>query len=190
MVAVNTLNNTHTFIDGWLDCARHVPSPNYNTRPAGAQVELVVVHNISLPPGCFGGDHIEALFTNCLDPNADPFFAEIAGLEVSAHFLIRRDGELVQFVATDDRAWHAGVSDWCGRDNCNDFSVGIELEGTDDLAYTEQQYAQLAHLIGLLRAAYPTIGSDAIVGHSDIAPGRKTDPGSAFDWQHLRALLT
>lgn len=164
-------------------------SPNYNTRPPGAEVELVVVHSISLPPGCFGGDHIEALFTNCLDPTEHPYFEQIAGLEVSAHFLIRRDGALLQFVSTDDRAWHAGVSRWCERDNCNDFSVGIELEGTDEGGYEAVQYVQLAKLIAALRETYPRIGTDAIVGHCDIAPGRKTDPGPAFQWDVLRRLL-
>lgn len=152
-------------------------------------VELLVIHNISLPPGCFGGDHIEALFTNCLDPSADPYFETIHQLEVSAHFLIRRTGELVQFVSTDERAWHAGVSAWCGRGNCNDFSIGIELEGADDAAYATAQYQALAQLIAVLRQTYPRIASDAIVGHSDIAPGRKTDPGPAFNWRHLRHLL-
>ena len=152
-------------------------------------VELLVIHNISLPPGCFGGDHIEALFTNCLDPRADPYFETIHQLEVSAHFLIRRAGELVQFVSTAERAWHAGVSEWCGRGNCNDFSIGIELEGADDAAYADAQYRTLAKLIALLRQTYPRIAGDAIVGHSDIAPGRKTDPGPAFDWYQLRQLI-
>ncbi len=147
------------------------------------------MHNISLPPGCFGGDHIESLFTNCLNPHEHPYFEAIAGLEVSAHFLIRRDGEIVQFVSTDDRAWHAGVSSWCERENCNDFSVGIELEGTDDDRYEPVQYQRLAALIRALRKRYPDIAADAIVGHSDIAPGRKTDPGPAFQWDHLRELL-
>lgn len=152
-------------------------------------VELLVIHNISLPPGCFGGDHIEALFTNCLDPSADPYFESIYQLEVSAHFLIRRGGELVQFVSADERAWHAGVSEWRGRSNCNDFSIGIELEGADDAAYAAAQYHTLAQLIAVLRQTYPRIADDAIVGHSDIAPGRKTDPGPAFDWRQLRQLL-
>lgn len=145
-----------------------------------------MVHGISLPPGQFGSGDIEALFTNKLDPTAHPYFAEVAHLEVSAHFLIRRTGEVVQFVSADERAWHAGVSSWCGREHCNDFSIGIELEGTDDAPYEDPQYEALAALISLLRSHYPSIRSDAIVGHSDIAPGRKTDPGPAFDWQRVR----
>jgi len=145
-----------------------------------------VVHGISLPPGQFGSGDIEALFTNKLDPTAHPYFAEVAHLEVSAHFLIRRTGEVVQFVSADERAWHAGVSSWCGREHCNDFSIGIELEGTDDAPYEDPQYEALAALISVLRNHYPYIRSDAIVGHSDIAPGRKTDPGPAFDWQRVR----
>lgn len=145
-----------------------------------------MVHGISLPPGQFGSGDIEALFTNKLDPTAHPYFAEVAHLEVSAHFLIRRTGEVVQFVSADERAWHAGVSSWCGREHCNDFSIGIELEGTDDAPYEDPQYEALAALISLLRNYYPSIRSDAIVGHSDIAPGRKTDPGPAFDWQRVR----
>ncbi len=151
-------------------------------------VELLVIHNISLPPGCFGGEHIEALFTNCLDPSADPYFETICSLEVSAHFLIRRQGELVQFVSTDARAWHAGVSEWRSRDDCNDFSIGIELEGADDKAFETAQYDALTQLVTALRRAYPSITGDAIVGHSDIAPGRKTDPGPAFDWTRVPCL--
>ena len=169
--------------------ARHVPSPNCNARPIGVQVDLLVVHNISLPPGQFGGDHITALFTNTLDPDGHPFFKDIAGLEVSAHFLIRRDGECLQFVSTEERAWHAGQSAWCGRQNCNDFSIGIELEGTDTVDYTEAQYAQLCQLVRRLQHRYPRLKDGAIVGHSDIAPGRKTDPGPAFDWSRFRHAL-
>ena len=174
---------------GWLAEARRVDSPNANERPAHATVDLLVIHNISLPPGEFGGDHIEALFTNTLDPAAHPYFAEIAHLTVSAHFLVRRDGEVVQFVSTDERAWHAGESVWCDRSNCNDFSVGIEVEGADDLAYADQQYIALGRLISALWGYYPSLARDAMVGHSDIAPGRKTDPGAAFDWQKLQQLL-
>jgi N-acetyl-anhydromuramoyl-L-alanine amidase len=152
-------------------------------------VELLVIHNISLPPGCFGGDAIEHLFTNCLDSTAHPYYAEICGLQVSAHFLIRRCGELVQFVATGARAWHAGVSCWRGRDNCNDFSIGVELEGCDDVSYADAQYATLAVLTDTLIAAYPELHSDHLAGHVDIAPGRKTDPGPAFDWARYRASL-
>jgi AmpD protein len=145
------------------------------------------VHGISLPPGQYGGPEIEALFTNTLDAAAHPYFSEIAHLEVSAHFLIRRAGEVVQFVSTDERAWHAGASSWKGREQCNDFSIGIELEGCDEEAYTDQQYGALNQLLGVLTKQYPDIRHDAIVGHSDIAPGRKTDPGPAFDWSRLVA---
>lgn len=176
--------------EGWLPAARRVVSPNANDRPASASVDLLVIHNISLPPGEFGGDHIEALFTNTLDPAAHAYFAEIAHLNVSAHFLVRRDGELVQFVSTDARAWHAGESAWCERTNCNDFSVGIEMEGTDDIPYETVQYQALSRLVGALREYYPAMAPDAMVGHSEIAPGRKTDPGTAFDWQILRQYLS
>ncbi len=145
-----------------------------------------MVHGISLPPGQFGGANIEALFTNTLDPGAHPYFAEIGHLKVSAHFLIQRSGEMVQFVSTDQRAWHAGVSSWCGREQCNDFSIGIELEGTDDTLYDELQYDALITLIEVLRIRYPSIHADAIVGHDDIAPGRKTDPGPNFEWSRVR----
>ncbi len=174
---------------GWLDAARRVPSPNQDARPPGCRPELIVVHNISLPPGEFGGPHIEALFTNRLDPGAHPYFAGIAGLRVSAHLLIRRDGALVQFVPFGRRAWHAGVSCWRGRPACNDFSVGIELEGTDDRPYGDAQYTRLAAVVTALRRHYPSLTADALAGHCDIAPGRKTDPGPAFDWDRLRALL-
>ncbi len=146
------------------------------------------MHNISLPPGQFGGPWIDALFTGTLDPDADPFFAEIVHLRVSAHCLIRRDGEIVQYVPFDKRAWHAGVSCYEGRERCNDFSIGIELEGTDTLPYTDAQYQQLAAVTHTLIAHYPAM-ADHMTGHSDIAPGRKTDPGPAFDWATFRALL-
>ncbi|WP_372870880.1 1,6-anhydro-N-acetylmuramyl-L-alanine amidase AmpD [Shewanella sp.] len=167
---------------GWYRDARHSPSAFYNARPAD-EVSLLVIHNISLPAGQFGLPHIEALFTGCLDCHAHPSFIELKGLEVSAHFLIRRDGELVQFVSCDDRAWHAGVSSFEGRTNCNDFSLGIELEGTDGSLYTDAQYACLETLTGDMMAKYPEINLGRITGHSDIAPGRKTDPGPGFDWQ-------
>lgn len=170
--------------DGWLDTAEHRESPNFGERPAGAAVSLVVVHNISLPPGEFGGDWVEDFFLNRLDPAAHPYFAEIADLQVSAHFYVRRDGHVVQFVGCDRRAWHAGRSTWCGRDNCNDYSVGIELEGCDEQAFTDAQYAALWRLIDALRQRYPIA---AIAGHSDIAPGRKSDPGPYFDWAALAA---
>lgn len=175
--------------DGLLDAAQQRPSPNCDDRPPGMAPELIVVHNISLPPGRFGGPHIDHLFTNRLDPAADPFFAEIAGLRVSAHLLIRRDGELVQYVPFHRRAWHAGVSRWAGRERCNDFAVGVELEGTDTEPYAPVQYTQLAAVIRALLAAYPTLDAGRIAGHCDIAPGRKSDPGPAFDWEYLRALL-
>ena len=174
---------------GWLDAARRCPSPNRNARPAGCTPELIVVHGISLPAGRFGGPHIDALFANCLDCSADPSFAELRELRVSAHALIRRGGEIVQYVPFAERAWHAGVSRWRGRDNCNDFSIGIELEGCDEVAYEDIQYRHLARLVDALLAAYPALNERAIAGHCDIAPGRKTDPGPAFDWTRLHALL-
>jgi AmpD protein len=149
-------------------------------------IELVIVHGISLPPGRFGGDAIERLFTNRLAADAHPSFATVAALRVSAHFLIRRDGELVQFVGCADRAWHAGVSAWRGRERCNDFSIGIEVEGADTVRYAGAQYARLAALIRALARRYPIA---AVVGHSDVAPGRKTDPGPAFDWNRLGRIL-
>lgn len=160
-----------------------IASPNCDARPDGATVSLLVIHNISLPPGEFGGDGIVGLFTNTLDPAAHPYYAQIAALKVSAHFLIRRDGATVQFVSTQLRAWHAGVSSWNGRERCNDFSVGIELEGADDCAFADAQYAALAVLTRALRARYEI---EDVVGHSDIAPGRKTDPGPCFDWERFR----
>jgi len=168
---------------GHANLARQVRSPNCDARPDGTPISLVVVHGISLPPGSFGGDAIEALFTNRLDPQQHPYFAEIATLRVSAHFLIRRDGALVQFVPCTMRAWHAGASSWRGRDRCNDFSVGIELEGADDVPYTAKQYRKLARLLEAIRSRYPV---EDVVGHSDVAPGRKTDPGPVFDWPLVR----
>jgi AmpD protein len=170
---------------GYATTARRIRSPNRDARPAGLPIDLIVVHGISLPPGEFGGEAITQLFTNKLDPHAHPYFASIVESRVSAHFLIRRDGELVQFVGCNDRAWHAGVSSWKGRERCNDFSIGIELEGTDDLPYGAAQYTMLARLVRVLRRAYPI---EDLVGHSDIAPGRKTDPGPAFDWARLARL--
>lgn len=174
--------------DHWLHSVRHCPSPNCNQRPGLADIRLIVIHGISLPPGEFGGPWIDALFTNTLDPLCHPYFSEIAALTVSSHLLIRRDGEVVQYVPFDLRAWHAGQSSYQEQENCNDFSIGIELEGCDDIAYTDAQYAQLAQIIPLLNARYPE-SFGHLVGHSDIAPGRKTDPGSAFDWPRLHALL-
>jgi AmpD protein len=174
---------------GLLAGARQVESPNCDDRPPGTVVDLVVVHGISLPPGEFGGPWIDALFTNTLPAYSDPFFGRISGLRVSTHALIRRDGEIVQYVPFQRRAWHAGQSQWQGRNGCNDFSIGIELEGTDASAYESIQYVRLARLISALIGAYPGLSVERVVGHSDVAPGRKTDPGPAFDWPLLRALL-
>jgi N-acetyl-anhydromuramoyl-L-alanine amidase len=171
---------------GFLTNVPFIASPNCDERPPGALVELLVIHAISLPPGEFGGHDIEALFLNRLDPSVHPYYREIAGLRVSAHFLVRRGGEIVQFVACDRRAWHAGVSSWRGRSCCNDFSIGVELEGSDAVAFEPAQYEALAALTRSLFCAYPLVD---IVGHSDIAPGRKTDPGPFFDWARFRALL-
>jgi AmpD protein len=172
-------------VTGIVAGARQVASPNCDERPAGAAPELVVLHGISLPPGEFGGDAIDRLFTNTLDPDAHPYFREIVSLRVSSHLLVRRDGEVVQYVPLQRRAWHAGESCWCGRRACNDFSVGIELEGTDDTPYTDAQYARLTRLLHALFAACPSLNRRRIVGHCDIAPGRKTDPGPSFDWPRL-----
>ncbi len=176
-------------LTGMLDGAAFAASPNCDDRPSGCVPELIVVHGISLPPGEFGGPWIERLFTNSLEPAAHPYFATIGELRVSAHALIRRDGGVVQFVPFGRRAWHAGASSWRGRERCNDFSIGIELEGTDNVSYEDAQYATLARLVAELVEAYPSLRPDAIVGHSDIAPGRKTDPGMAFEWPRLRALV-
>lgn len=172
--------------DGWLKGCRRIVSPNQDERPDGSMISLLVVHSISLPPGAYGGEAIERLFTNRLDPHAHPYFRDIAALRVSAHFLVRRDGALVQFVPVWRRAWHAGVSRWRGRARCNDFSVGIELEGTDDGPFEAAQYAALARLAGALRRLLSVRHSAA---HSDVAPGRKTDPGGGFDWRRFLALL-
>ncbi len=171
--------------DGIASGARFVPSPNFDERPAGSEISLLVVHGISLPPGDFGGDGVLELFTNTLDPAAHPAYEALGGLRVSAHFFLRRNGELIQFVPCARRAWHAGASAWRGRTRCNDFSIGIELEGADTVPYADLQYDRLARLVRALRRRYPI--ADA-VGHSDIAPDRKTDPGPAFDWPRLRRL--
>lgn len=173
----------------WLDNVAHVASPNADERPQGAEIELLVIHNISLPPGEFGGGHVQRLFTNRLDADAHPYFATIADLRVSAHLLIERDGRTTQFVALERRAWHAGQSIFCGRERCNDFSIGIELEGSDDTPFSEAQYQRLVALTQSIRNIFPGIGNDSIVGHSDIAPGRKTDPGPHFAWDRFRTLL-
>jgi AmpD protein len=174
---------------GLLRGARQVPSPNFDARPGGILPELIVVHGISLPPDRFGGPWIDRLFTNTLPPDEHPYFATIQALRVSSHVLIRRDGEPVQYVPFHERAWHAGASIYQGRERCNDFSVGIELEGADEVPYEAEQYRMLSETIVALCAAYSSLSLSRIAGHSDIAPGRKTDPGPAFDWQRLYALL-
>jgi AmpD protein len=174
---------------GLMAGVRQVLSPHCDARPAGAVPEILVIHGISLPPGEFGGPWIDRLFTGTLPWEAHPYFMEIKGLRASAHALIRRDGQIVQYVPFGERAWHAGKSEYGGRSACNDFSIGVELEGTDDTPYTDAQYRELVALTIALLAAYPTLSEDAIVGHSDIAPGRKTDPGPCFDWARYRMLL-
>ena len=169
--------------DGLLLEARQIPSPNFDERTPGLPIELVDIHNISLPPGQFGGNGVTELFTNRLDPEQHPYYREIYQLRVSSHFFIRRDGELIQFVSCLKRAWHAGVSQWQGRERCNDFSIGIELEGDDDSPFEEAQYVVLGRLLDALKATYPIAG---VTGHSDIAPGRKTDPGPFFDWARVK----
>jgi AmpD protein len=168
---------------GWLEGVEWLASPNFGERPAG-EVSLLVVHNISLPPDEFGGDWVEKFFLNQLDPQAHPYFATIADIQVSAHFYVRRDGRIIQFVGCDQRAWHAGSSQWCERDNCNDYSVGIELEGSDFQPFTAEQYDALWALTDALRQRYPIA---AMLGHSHVAPGRKTDPGPFFDWPAVAA---
>lgn len=174
---------------GLLEGARQLPSPNFNERPPGAQPELIVIHGISLPPGEFGGTAIDEFFTNCLDCSLHPYFRQIEGLQVSSHLLIRRGGEIIQYVPFSSRAWHAGLSCYKGRENCNDFSIGIELEGTDEVPYAEAQYERLAEVVSCLLRTYDSLSAGDIVGHSDIAPGRKTDPGPAFDWPYFRQRL-
>lgn len=174
---------------GLLIGARQVLSPHRDPRPSGMAPDLVIVHGISLPPDEFGGPWIDALFAGNLPPESHPYFATIAGARVSAHLLIRRSGEVVQYVPFGERAWHAGASTWQGRSACNDFSVGIELEGTDVLPYERAQYDSLAAVILALRAGYESLATAPIVGHSDVAPGRKTDPGEAFDWPLLKSLV-
>lgn len=172
--------------DGWYQHARRVDSPNFGPRPAGCDVSLVVIHSISLPPGVYGGDEIERLFTNRLDWSAHPYFEQIRGAEVSAHFVIQRDGRLTQYVSCDDRAWHAGKSSWQGRDNCNDYSIGIELEGLEDLPFEPLQYERLQSLLRDIAASYPIM---QVVGHEHVAPDRKRDPGVAFLWSTLKENL-
>lgn len=175
--------------DGWLTSVRQVPSPNFNERPGAGEVSLLVIHNISLPPGCFGGSHIEQFFCNQLDANEHLYFEEIKHQKVSAHLLIDRQGEVTQFVPFKQRAWHAGVSSFNGCDQCNDYSIGIELEGTDDLPYTDAQYQTLQWVTQTLIAVYPGLTRERIVGHCHIAPDRKTDPGGAFNWSRYLSCL-
>jgi AmpD protein len=170
---------------GWLQSVEVFRSPNFDSRPDNTPIKLVVVHGISLPPGEYGGGHIQQFFCNNLDPQLHPYFESICSMTVSAHCLVERDGNIIQFVSFADRAWHAGASEWRGESVCNNFSVGIELEGCDDQSYSDEQYSSLAKLVATLRSKYPEIGADAITGHSDIAPGRKTDPGPAFEWAKL-----
>jgi AmpD protein len=174
---------------GLMRGAKQIASPNYDARPAGVEADLIVIHGISLPPGEFGGPWIERLFTNALPAESHPYFAEVAPLRVSSHLVVQRDGRLTQYVSFADRAWHAGQSNYQGRAACNDFSVGVELEGTDTLPYEATQYEALAEVVAALCAAYPRLSADRLVGHSDIAPGRKTDPGPAFDWPRARRLI-
>ncbi|HEX5686366.1 MAG TPA: 1,6-anhydro-N-acetylmuramyl-L-alanine amidase AmpD [Ideonella sp.] len=171
-----------SWVDGWWSGARAIVSPNFGPRPAPAEVSLVVLHSISLPPGTYGGDAVEQLFTNRLDPDAHPAFAELRGLQVSAHFFLRRDGRLQQFVSCDQRAWHAGVSRWRGRDNCNDYSIGIELEGLEGDRFEAAQYERLVTLLRVLQKRY---GRFDVAGHEHVAPARKRDPGPGFDWAGL-----
>ncbi|SRR5579883_402872 len=184
---------THTYTvnrqSGLLEPAVYRPSPHYDERPAGTGIDLIVIHGISLPPGEFGSNAVEAFFCGHLDFTRHPYYATIASLKVSSHLFIQRTGYLIQFVPFTKRAWHAGESFFQGRMRCNDFSIGIELEGTDEIPYTSQQYEQLGQVIRLLMQAYPAITKERIVGHADIAPGRKTDPGPVFDWDYLRKLI-
>ena len=174
---------------GRVHQAQWLPSPNFDDRPRPTFINTLVIHAISLPPDCFGDHYVEDFFCNQLDPSRDVYFEEIAHLRVSSHFYIRRDGQLIQFVATTKRAWHAGQSDFNGLDSVNDFSIGIELEGCDTQAFTDEQYAVLASLSRSLVRAYPAITRQRLVGHSEIAPGRKTDPGPCFDWARYRGTL-
>lgn len=174
---------------GLMRGARQIASPNYDSRPTGVEANLIVVHGISLPPGEFGGPWIDRLFTNTLPAELHPYFAEVGSQRVSSHLVVNRDGAVTQYVSFTERAWHAGKSIYQGREACNDFSVGVELEGTDTLSYEAPQYGALAQVVAALCAAYPRLSPDRLVGHSDIAPGRKTDPGPAFDWPRARRLI-
>jgi len=178
----------YSIVAGLLKGARQLPSPNFTSRPPQCPIELLVIHNISLPAGEFGGGYVQKFFQNHLDCSVHPTFVQLKALQVSAHLLITREGEVIQFVNFNNRAWHAGVSSYKSRDNCNDFSIGIELEGTDDCKFTAQQYQELAEVSVLLQQQYVQINWHSTVGHSDIAPGRKTDPGRCFDWQKYRRM--
>ncbi|MBT7952162.1 MAG: 1,6-anhydro-N-acetylmuramyl-L-alanine amidase AmpD [Gammaproteobacteria bacterium] len=173
----------------WLEDVRQVPSPNCDDRPDGCEIDLVVMHGISLPPNEYGGEYIDQLFTNTLDPQEHPYFAEIVALRVSSHLLVNRKGEITQYVPFNDRAWHAGKSEFQGRQTCNDFSIGIELEGCDDQEYEQVQYQVAANIVRLLRQNWQGITKQRVVGHCDVAPGRKTDPGEAFNWDYFYSLL-
>jgi AmpD protein len=174
---------------GWMSGVRQIASPNHDARPPGVEADLIVIHGISLPPGEFGGPWIDRLFTNSLPADVHPYFAEIISLRASSHMLVTRDGAVTQYVGFTERAWHAGKSIYQGREACNDFSIGVELEGTDTLPYEPVQYGALAEIVAALCAAYPRLSPDRLVGHSDIAPGRKTDPGPTFDWPRARSLI-
>ncbi len=176
-------------VNGWIEQAKQIVSPNYDERPQGCQPEVFIIHSISLPPGKFSGSGVEQLFTNQLNPADDPYYQQIQGLRVSCHFFIRRDGELIQFVATEKRAWHCGVSTCLGRERVNDFSIGVELEGLDNCEFKQVQYDTLIKLTHSLQNTYSTISNDHIFGHQHIAPGRKTDPGSGFDWYYYLSSL-
>lgn len=184
--ATGTVHASNDWHKGWYSVAQAVPSPNFGPRPTGVAIDLLVLHSISLPPGEYGGPQIEQLFTNTLDFDAHPYFQTLRGLQVSAHFVLRRDGRLLQFVSCDDRAWHAGVSSWNGRSQCNDNAIGIELEGLEGTAFAPVQYPALAQLVQAIAQRYPIA---QIVGHEHIAPGRKHDPGTGFDWRHLQQLI-
>jgi len=173
----------------WLSRAKKCESPNFDDRPENTQVDMLVIHSISLPPAEYGNDYVEQLFQNSLDPGEHKYFEEISDLKVSAHFFIKRDGQIIQFVSLDKRAWHAGVSSWQGQEKCNDFSIGIELEGCDEEEYTDFQYSSLTDLTKQIQSHFPKIAKERIVGHSDIAPGRKTDPGPRFDWERFLGAL-
>lgn len=180
---------TYAISSGWAEGALRCVSPNADDRPVDIVVDLLVIHAISLPPNEFGGGYVNDLFLNKLDPDEHPYFQEIEGLEVSSHFFITRQGRLTQFVSTDERAWHCGESSYCGRSRCNDFSIGIELEGCDSEPFEFEQYETLGNLTRALCNAYPALTGERVVGHSDIAPGRKTDPGPCFDWKRYRKLM-